>query len=448
MQLFEPSWRASVTREAGTTLKVGTPIILAQLLHMSMNFVDTVMAGHLSALDLAAVAVGSSLFLPFLVFSLGTLMAVNPIVAQLFGSRRFDKIGSSARQALWLSQILALPFFFIVRNLGFVMVWIDVSAEVIPIAEGYLKAISWGVFPAFAFGALRYFNEGMSVTRPSMYVALLGTLANIPLNYILMYGALGFPRLGAIGTGYASAVVYLIMFLTMLLFISTFKPYRRFGIFDRFRWPEKERLGELVNVGIPIGVSATMEVSMFAIVTLLMGSLGTVAVAGHQVAINFAAMVFMVPFGLSIAVTSRVGQAAGKGRLDQARFKGFVGVGLCVLFMAFTAIVILLFPELIASIYTSEEDVLSMAVHLLFFAAVFQISDGLQVGGFGALRGLKDTRFPMFVNIFAYMIVGLTLAWYLGIYREIGPAGLWTGLIVGLTIAAILHNVRFYRKTS
>lgn len=436
-----------VVQEAGTTLKFGFPIILAQLLQMSMNFVDTVMAGRLSPLDLAAVAIGSSIFLPFLVFGLGTLMAVNPIVAQNYGSRKFNQIGSNVRQALWLSQLIALPFFFAVRNLEFIMLGIGVAFEVVPLADGYLKAISWGIFPCLAYGALRYFNEGLSVTRPGMYVALIGTIVNIPLNYILMYGKLGFPQLGAIGTGYASSIVYLILFIGILVFTYSFRPYKRFGIFSSFRLPEIKYLREISYIGFPIGVSATMEVSMFAIVSLLMGTLGTIAVAGHQVAINFAAITFMVPFGLSMAITARVGQAAGKGRIDEARFKGFVGVGMCTVFMCCTAILMILFPEYIVAIYTNDKNVTNMAVQLLYMAAIFQLSDGLQVGGFGALRGLKDTKKPMYVNIFAYIVVGLSLAWYLGIYLEIGPIGLWTGLIVGLTIAGILHNIRFYYST-
>lgn len=436
-----------VVQEAGTTLKFGFPIILAQLLQMSMNFVDTVMAGRLSALDLAAVAIGSSILLPFLVFGLGTLMAVNPIVAQNYGSRKFNQIGSNVRQALWLSQLIAFPFFFAVRNLEFIMLGIGVTSEVIPVADGYLKAISWGIFPCLAYGALRYFNEGLSVTRPGMYVALIGTIVNIPLNYVLMYGKLGFPQLGAIGTGYASSIVFLILFTGILVFTYSFRPYKRFGIFSRFRLPEITYLKEISYIGFPIGVSATMEVSMFAIVSLLMGTLGTIAVAGHQVAINFAAITFMVPFGLSMAITARVGQSAGKGRIDEARFKGFVGVGMCTVFMCCTAIFMILFPEYIVAIYTNDKNVTNMAVQLLYMAAIFQLSDGLQVGGFGALRGLKDTKKPMYVNIFAYIVVGLSLAWYLGIYLEIGPIGLWSGLIVGLTIAGILHNIRFYYST-
>jgi len=447
MNLLDPSHREAIRIEAGTTLRIGFPIIIAQLLQMSMNFVDTVMAGRLSALDLAAVAIGSSILLPFLVFGLGTVMAVNPIVAQNFGSRRFDQIGSNLRQTLWISQIIALPFFFAVRNLQPVMHWIGVDPQVIPVADGYLLAISWGLFPVMAYGALRYFNEGMSVTRPGMYVALIGTLANIPLNYILMYGALGFPALGAIGTGYASAIVYLLMFLSILIFTTTFKPYKRFYIFDQFHLPNRIHFQEMLTIGVPIGVSATMEVTLFAVVSLLMGTLGMIAVAGHQIAINIASLAFMIPFGLSMAITARVGQSAGRNRMEEARFRGVVGIGLCTLFMCITALLMILFPNAIVSIYTSDIAVREVAVQLIFMAAIFQISDGLQVGAFGALRGLKDTRFPMVVNIFAYGVAGLSLAWYLGIYRDWGGVGLWIGLIVGLTLTGIFHNLRFLYKS-
>lgn len=437
----------SFRKEAGATLRLGFPLILAQLLQMSMNFVDTVMAGRISALDLAGVAVGSSLMVPLLVLGNGTVMAVNPIVAQNYGARRFDRIGSNARHALWISLLVAIPFFFILRNLYGLMGLIGVEEEIISIADRYLKAISWGIFPVMAYSALRYFNEGLSVTRPTMYIALVGTLANIPVNYVLMFGKLGLPRLGAPGAGYGSAIVYWLMFLLILLFTSRFHAWRRFRIFGAFRLPESEQLREMLSIGIPIGVGAAMEVTMFAVTSLMMATLGTVAVAGHQVAINFAGLTFMVPFGLSIAVTARVGVSAGRGRLEEVRQRGSAGILLSVLFMCLTAVFILLLPDLIASIYTNDPAVREMSVQLLTLAAIFQISDGLQVGAFGALRGLKDTRFPMFINMFAYGAVGLGLSWFLGLYKELGPRGLWTGLIVGLTIAGVVHTVRFWYKT-
>ena len=441
------TYRKEIRQEVSTLLKIGVPVIIAQLLQMSMSFVDTVMAGRLSPEDLAAVAVGSSILLPFVVLCLGCMMAVTPIVAQNVGGRRFKQIGKNARRVLWLSQILALPSFFLLRHLDFAFPLIGVTEEIVPIATGYLKAISWGIFPAYAFGALRYFNEGLSVTRPAMYIAGIGLLVNIPANYILMFGKLGFPQLGAIGTGYASAIVFTVMFIAMLWFTMRFESYSRFDIFGKFRLPEKKYLGELLRIGVPIGVSSTMEVSMFAIVSLLVSTISTVAIAGHQVAINFASMAFMIPFGLSVAISARVGQSIGRKRVTEARFRGYVGVGVACCIMALTALTMYLFPEAITAIYTDDKAVTEVAVQLLLMAAIFQLSDGLQVSGFGALRGLKDTKIPMYVNLVAYWLVGIPVSYYLGFVADYGAPGLWAGLIAGLTVAGILHNIGFYRKT-
>lgn len=437
----------SLRDEAVKTLKIGIPVIIAQLLQMAMNFVDTVMAGNLSSLDLAAIAVGGAIYIPFIILGGGVLMAITPIVAQLFGARNFREIGKNARQGLWLSQMLAVPIFFAVRNLGSVMELMEVTPKIIPIALGYLDAISWGIFPIFAYMSLRFFNEGLSVTRPGMYFALVGALVNIPGNYVLMYGALGFPQLGAVGCGYASALVAFVMFTCMLTFTASFEPYKRFELFQKFRLPEWVYLKEVLSIGIPIGISSGMEVTMFAIVSLLMGTLGMNAVAGHQVAINFAALAFMVPLGLSTAITTRVGNAIGAGSYFEARKRGFLGIGMSVAFMSLTAVIMFLFPDFIAGIYTDDPAVIDVAVSLLYMAAIFQISDGLQVSGFGALRGLKETKIPMYVNLVSYWIVGLPLGYYLGITRGLGPQGLWIGLIAGLTLAGLLHNARFHILT-
>ncbi len=447
MLAYLKSEKYNLRKEAGITLKIGLPVIIAQLLQMSMNFVDTVMAGNLSAQDLAAVAVGGAVFMPFMMLAAGTLMALTPIVAQHIGGRNFDEIGVNVRQGLWLCLMLAIPIFFLIRNLEFVMHFLDVTPEIIPLAQGYLDAISWGVFGVCGYMALRFFNEGISATRPAMYFALIGVFVNVGANYMLMYGHLGFPELGAVGCGYASSLVGYVMFVGMLLFTMNHKPYDRFQIFSTLRLPEWKYLKELLQVGVPIGLSSTMEVTMFALVSLLMGSLSAVAVAGHQVAINFSAMTFMVPFGLSTAITTRVGNAIGKGSMGEARKRGYLGITMATFFMSITAVIMYLFPELITSMYTQDTEVQQVAVSLLYMAAIFQISDGLQVSGYGALRGLKDTTVPMVVNFIAYWMVGLPLGYYLGIIRNIGPQGLWMGLIAGLTIAAILHNIRFYLLT-
>ncbi|MAO65340.1 MAG: MATE family efflux transporter [Balneola sp.] len=439
--------KQEIKDESRKLLTIGSPIIATQLISMGLNFTDTVMAGNLSALDLAAVAIGNAIYMPVAVFCMATLIAINPVVSQFLGARKFDEIGKSARQLFWLILMLSIPAFFLLRNLDLVMIWMNVTPEIIPIADGYLKAVSWGLLPLLVYAGVRYFSEGLSVTRPAMFVASGALIINIGANYVLMYGKLGFPQLGAVGTGYATAIVSLFAAIAFVAFTATFKPFKRFNIFERTKGPEWKYIGELIKVGVPNGVSSSMEVLLFAAVSLLMGTLSVKAAAAHQIAINVAATMFMIPFGLSLAISQRVGFSIGQGSLEKARFRGFVGIVICAGIMTFTALLLFLFPEFIISIYTDDPEVTGMAVLLLFMAAVFQISDGLQVGAFGALRGLKDTRVPMVVNFISYWIIGFPVGYVLGINLGYGPEGLWIGLICGLTVAAVLHNYRFNKLT-
>ncbi|SMO96097.1 multidrug resistance protein, MATE family [Gracilimonas mengyeensis] len=436
-----------IKKESRTLLAIGSPIIATQLLRMGLNFTDTVMAGNLSALDLAAVAIGNSIYVPIGIFCMATLIAINPVVSQFLGARKFDEIGKSARQMFWLVLMLAIPTFFLIRNLDIVMRLVGVTPEIIPIADGYLKAISWGMLPLLAYAGVRYFSEGLSVTKPAMYIAAASLVLNVGANYVLMYGKLGFPALGAVGTGYATTFINFFGAVVFIGFTASFEPFKRFNIFARTKGPEWEYIGELIRVGIPNGISSAMEVLLFAAVSLLMGTLSVKAAAAHQIAINVAATMFMVPFGLSIGISQRVGFSIGQGSMENARFRGYVGIVMCAGVMTLTAILLFLVPDFIISIYTDDPEVATTAVSLIFMAAIFQISDGLQVGAFGALRGLKDTRLPMIVNFISYWLVGFTTGYGLGIHLGYGPEGLWIGLICGLTVAAVLHNIRFHRLT-
>ncbi|RNC83739.1 MAG: MATE family efflux transporter [Balneola sp.] len=434
-------------KETSQLFKIGLPIVGTQLLGMGLNVTDTIMAGRLSAADLAGVAVGNALYLPVALFCMATLVAINPIVSQFLGARKFNEIGKSARQMLWLVGFLTIPAIFIIRDMDILMHWVGVDPEIIPLADGYLKAVSWGMPGLLIFMGLRYFSEGLAITKPAMYMALGMLLLNIPADYILMYGKFGFPQMGAIGTGYATTIVQLVFGLIMIAFTASFKPFRRFSIYAKTRGPEWKYIKDLLHVGIPNGISSTMEVLLFASVSVLMGTLSVTASAAHQIAINIAATIFMIPFGLSMAISQRVGVAVGQGSLEKARFRGFLGTAACTGIMIFTAILIFSIPEMIVGIYTDAPEVKALAVSLVFMAGLFQISDGLQVGGFGALRGLKDTKVPMIFNFISYWLIGFSVGYYLGIHGGYGPKGLWIGLISGLTVAAILHNTRFHLLT-
>ncbi len=436
-----------ILKESAKTIRIGAPIVAAQLIQMSMGFVDAVMAGNLNAKTLAAVAVGGSLFSPVFLFGMGVIMAVNPIIAHHHGAEENELIGKKIWQGMWLGLFLAIPVFFVLRNMIPVMNLFKVRPELIEVTQGYLNAFSFGVPAAFVYFALRFFNEGLSFTKPSMFIAKVGLLTNIVGNYVFMYGHLGFPAMGAVGIGYATATVQWVMLLCIIPFTFRKKFKHDFKMLEGFNWPNWPSIKEILRIGLPSGFSFSVEITMFAMVALIMGSLGIKIVAAHQVAINFAAFTFMIPLGISIATTARVGFAMGRGSLEDARLFGHIGVFISVAVMSCTAILMFTVPELIISLYTDDAEVKKIAVSLLFLAGIFQISDGLQVAAFGALRGLKDTKIPMIVNILAYWLVGFSTCYTLGIIMGMGAEGLWIGLIVGLSVAAVLHNWRFNRIT-
>jgi MATE family multidrug resistance protein len=429
--------------EVRALLALGGPLIAAQLVQIAMSFVDTVMAGHLSPRDLAAVAVGVSLWVPIVVFGMGVLMSVSPTVAQDYGAGRLDAIGGHVRQGLWLSQAVALASFVAVRSCSPVLGWMKIDPAIVPTAAGFLNAISWGLPASCAFTVLRGYSEAVSKTRPVLAISLVGLVANIAGNFVFMHGRLGMPRLGAVGTGVASACVLWTMLVSLVIWIACDRYYRQFPIFGRFERPDWSPIVRLLKLGSPIGVCFFLECSLFTAVSLLMGRLGAEVVAGHQVALNVASVTFMVPLGLSLAVTVRVGHAMGRGAPQDARRSGLVGAGLAVAFMSVTALVMATCPHLIAAIYSGDEAVHRIAVRLLLMAAIFQIFDGLQVAGAGALRGLKDTAMPMFITLVAYWGLGLPLGVWMGLILDGGPPALWIGLIAGLIAAAVLLNTRF-----
>ncbi|MEE8368235.1 MAG: MATE family efflux transporter [Thermoanaerobaculia bacterium] len=434
-----------VREEAGATMRLAGPLIGGQLALIGMNFVDTVMAGSLNAEALAAVAIGSSVWSPIMLLVTGVLMAAPPAVAQYQGAGKLEEIAPYIRQVLWLSLCLGVAAILAAVNLKPILEFADVQPEIVPIATGYLKALCWGVPAWSVYMVARLLSEGVGKTLPTLYFGLVGLLVNIPVNYVLMHGHLGFPALGAVGCGYATAVVWWVQCLGMLIYVAKHPDYRRLALFRSLEPFRREHVSEILRVGIPIGLSLFIETGLFAAVSLLIGSLGTVIVAGHQVALNFAALTFMVPLGISMAITIRVGNAVGRGDLKEAKFAGFVGIGLTVAVQFVSASIMFTMPQAISQIYTRDPAIIAIAVQLLFLAAIFQLSDGLQVGCAGALRGYKDTQIPMRLTIVAYWLVGLPLGYFLGLRLGYGAEGVWIGLIFGLSLAALLLLRRMFQ---
>lgn len=446
--MTNPPLAERARRELGPLLRLAAPIIINNLATTGMGFFDTVMSGRLGAGTLAGVSVGHALFMMPYLLGLGLLMAVNPLVAHRVGAGERGRIGRVVRQAAWLALGLSVTLLLLLQGNGVLLRTIGIDPSIVPQSSGYVRAIAWGLPGVFAFLVLRFTSEGIGHTTPILLTAAVGFAVNITGNWVLMFGHLGFPALGAVGCGLASAIAHWCMFATLLAYvIRRRRVYARLNLFSRFEWPHLGRLREIVGLGLPIGGSVLAEAALFTCVGLMMGTLGASVVGAHQIAINYAAMMFMLPLSIHSALTVRVGQALGAGQADDGRFRAFLGVTLCGGVMVVSALVMLAFGEQIVGFYLREgesEDVRAVAISLLGMAALFQVSDGLQVGAAGALRGYKDTRIPFLLNVVSYWGVGFPLAWGLGLAMGLGPRAVWLGLVVGLTVCAVLLNCRLW----
>ena len=430
--------------ECRSLLAIAWPMIIAQLAQTGTGVVDTIMAGHISPLALGAIAVGANLWIPVYLFSVGLMMAVSSMVSHYFGAAQYSSIRDLIKQSLLVSGVLGVLGFFTVRQLSILLDWIGIDAGIVPVATDYLLAVSWGIPAVCAYLALRFASEGIGYTRPMMLIQVTGLVFNIFLNYVFMFGKLGVPAMGAVGAGWATAAVMWINLLMLVLYIISHHRYADIWQAEKLK-ADWKRSREMLRLGLPIALTLVNEVGMFSAVGLLMGSLGVVEVAAHQIAINFAGMMFMIPLGISAATTIRVGHALGEQRPLDARFRGLAGISLAGMCMFATASIMLLLPDYIVSIYSDDADVGRMAVSLLFMAAIFQLSDGIQVSAAGALRGVKDTLYPLLVSVVAYWLIGLPFSYYLGIRQQFGPQGLWMGLVASLTLAAVWLVWRFLR---
>jgi len=435
-----------VRTELRTLLALATPIIIAQLAYTAVGFVDTVMSGRYSARDLAAVALGNSIWVPVFLLMTGILLATTPKVAQRFGAGQHAEIGPLVRQALWLALAVGALAGTLLWNAEFVLHLMKVDADLIAPTMGYLHGVAFGMPCVALFHVLRCYSDGLGRTRPAMVVGLLGLLANIPLNYVLIYGKLGLLPLGSTGCGWATALAMLFMLLGMLWWVRRAPTYAATTPLQRFDWPDWTLIKRLLGIGLPIGIAVFAESSIFAVIALLIGGLGATVVAGHQIALNFASLVFMIPYSIGMAATVRVGQALGREQPREARFAAGVSIATALAYACVSATCMLLMLEPIARIYSSAPEVIEVAVALIVYAALFQFSDAIQVTAAGALRGYQDTRATMILTLFAYWGIGLPVGYLLGLTDLLGaasgPAGLWQGLIVGLTCAALMLTLR------
>jgi MATE family, multidrug efflux pump len=417
---------------------IGIPAVLSQLAQMAMGFIDTVMAGHYSTEALAAIAIGTSLLHPVIVFFLGLFLAFNPIVAHFRGADEIGKIRSHFHASILLAIIFAPVAILLLLNSQFVLQALDIEPAVGELAFGYLSATLWGMPSLILFFALRFCNEGMFSTTAVMVITLISIPFNVLLNYWFLYGGLGIEEMGAVGVGYATGLIWTLMFVGMLSYTLLTKKYAQLRIFRDFEIPTYNEFKAILALGFPVAITLGFEITMFAAVALMIARYPIEVMGAHQIAVNIASLTFMIPLGLSQAITARVSYFEGRKDRQSMRIAGYTGINACVAIMALSALMMIVIPTLLVGIYTSEPGLAELAAGLLFFAALFQFSDGLQVSSAGALRGLKDTKMPMIITAISYWLVGFPLGYYLAEHQQMQVQGYWVGMIFGLSTAAVL----------
>ncbi len=444
--------QTSIRTEFREFLRLAIPLASAQVAQSATGFVDTVIMGRLGSEILAAGGLGAITFTALLNTISGVVIGVSPLVAEAYGAGCKTRVEQVARQGLWLSLLLAIPVMFLLGNIDLLMRQFGQQATTVALAKTYLDIMLWGLFPALAFATLRSFVSGLSHARPVMVIVIGGTLFNIAGNYVLGLGKLGFPALGLRGLAWASILSLWGMFLSLVIYILKHKKLKAYRLFENLHQLQLPIFRELVVVGAPIGVSAALETGLFTVVTYLMGALGTVVLAAHQIVLQTIIVIFMVPLGMSFATTVRVGQWNGQKNLAAARQAGYVGIGSGVVFMTMMAIALLVFPQQVIGLYidvraSENASVLTLVMPMLTIAAVAQILDSVQKTASGALYGLKDTRVPMFISFCTFWGIGLTTGYLLGFHFGLGGTGLWLGQSIGVAIAAGVFLWR-YRQLS
>ena len=442
--------RSPLSQETSTLFRLALPLMGTQIAQMGMGLLDTIMAGRYSALDLAGVALGSSILWPLMLLVMGLIQAVTPTVSQLNGSKNYKEIGEVIRQGLWIALIGGLLISVILNQIGFVYALLDVDPKARPISIAYLQMTSLGLPAVTCFFCLRFLAEGMNFTKPALYIAVCGLLLKAPLNYVLIYGKFGFPEMGGVGCGIAQAIIMWFQLIAITIVVS--RPR-----FDKVNWrskfspPDWSRIKPLLKLGIPIGATIFAEMGLFALTTLLLGRYGAEVVASHNIAMSINGLFFMPALALGMASTIRIGCRIGAGESEQASMTAGIALGGTIGIALIGSLIMFFLRTDIVSAYTTEPSVLDLASTLLLFVIFFLVFDACQSTCLGILRGYKDTKIPLFIALLCFWLIGLPIGCALGfglISEPMQVFGFWIGLASGVISAAILLSWRVHSTSS
>lgn len=420
------------------------PILITQFAQAGFGLIDTIMAGHLSAQDLAAIAVGVGLWIPIMLLFSGIMIATTPLVATANGARTPEKIATIARQSLWVAFILGVIAGLILQFMPLLLPILGVPDNLLPKASLFLHAIGFGMPAVTMYAALRGYSEALGYPRPVTAISLIALVVLIPLNFIFMYGIGPIPHLGSAGSGFATAILQWLMFITLASYILKARRYQKTQPFALWEKLDPYWVKRILTLGLPIGLAIFFEVSIFSTAAIVLSPLGETIIAAHQIAISVTSQLFMIPMSLAIALTIRVGTYYGEHNWLAMRKVQYLGLTTGTVFAFITMIFMWLFRAEIVAIYTSDYDVAKVAMYLILFAIAYQLMDAWQVSAAGCLRGMQDTKGPMWITMLAYWVIAFPVGIYLARFTEMGAAGVWVGLIVGLSIACVLLLTRLY----
>lgn len=435
-------------RPSGAELRdlvaLALPVAVVQMGLVSQGLVDTAMVGRVTETQLAAVTLGNLYFFGVAVFGMGLLLALDPLVSQAYGAGDHGDIRATVQRGLVLSVVLAVVTSGLLALAGPVLTLLGQPEQVVPIAAGYARALTWGMWPFYGFVVFRQVLQAMGRVAPIVWTIVLANLLNVFANWVLVFGNLGAPALGAVGSGWATSISRWFMCLVLLgLGFRVLVPY--LGGVSR-EVLKIVPLWRIARLGLPVGLQLFLEFGAFGATGIAMGWLGTGALAGHQIALNLAAFAFMIPLGISQAAAVLVGRSVGRGRPEKARRYGGGAILVCCAAMTATAAIFLLFPGPLARQFTTQAEVAAVGMMLLPVAGMFQLFDGLQVVCTGALRGVADTLRPMIFNVLGFWFFGLPISLLLGFYWDVGPVGLWWGLAAGLGAVAVMLMWRMWTR--
>lgn len=440
-----PGHGSALQTEIRSTLRLAAPVMLSQLGHVTVSLADSIMVGRLGTVPLAAASLSNAIFHIILMFAIGVSYGLTPLVAQAHGRADTEAPARHLRHSLLLNFVLSFLLFLLVLALGPGLALLQQPAAVVQAAPPYLNIITFSLVPLLLFQTFRQFAEGLSDTRVAMLVIIGSNVVNVLLNYLLIYGNWGFPALGLEGAGHASLAARVLMALAMAAYIWRAAGYRVYRAAFRPGPYQRSEFMQLLRLGVPAGLQYLFEISAFGIAVIMMGWISTEALAAHQISINLVAVSYMLASGISAAATVRVGFTLGQRRFTDLRRVGLVLFAMVCLLMGSSAVIFVLGREVLPALYIDDAAVVMLAAQLLVVAGLFQLSDGVQVVSLGALRGLGDVKVPTVVTFVAYWLLALPAAWLLGFPLGFGAVGIWCGLLLGLSVAALTLCWRYFQ---